>query len=66
MDNDHSRKKLNFTLVWKILFMDYMNKMFHFLDKFVIVFIYNILIYSKNHDEHEEYLRSGLGILREK
>jgi len=46
--------------------MDYMNKMFHFLDKFVIVFIYNILIYSKNHDEHEEYLRSGLGILREK
>ena len=34
-------------------FMDLMNRVFHpYLDKFVIVFIDDILVYSKNDDEH--------------
>ena len=49
------------------VFMDYMNRIFHpYLDKFVIVFIDDILIYSKNHEEHAEHLRIVLEILREK
>ena len=47
-------------------FMDLMNRVFReHLDKFVIVFINNILIYSKNPEEHEEYLRIILQILKE-
>ena len=39
-------------------FMDLMNRVFHeFLDQFVIVFIDDILIYSKSQEEHEEHLR---------
>lgn len=39
-------------------FMDFINSIFKpFLDKFVIVFIDDILIYSKNHAKHEEHLR---------
>jgi hypothetical protein len=38
-------------------FMNLMNKVFmEYLDKFVVVFIDNILIYSKNDSEHEEHL----------
>jgi len=49
------------------LFMDYMNRIFRpFLDKFVVVFIDNILIYSRTHEEHAEHLRIVLGVLREK
>ena len=49
------------------LFMDYMNWIFRlFLDKFVVVFIDDILIYSTTHKEHAEHLRIVLGILREK
>ena len=49
------------------VFMDYMNKIFHpFLDKFVVVFIDDILIYSRTHEEHEEHLRSVLQILQER
>jgi len=49
------------------IFMDYMNRIFHeFLDKFVIVFIDDILICSKNHEEHERHLRIVLQILRER
>jgi len=49
------------------IFMDYMNRIFHpFLDQFVVVFIDNILIYSKTLEEHEEHLRIVLQILREK
>jgi hypothetical protein len=39
-------------------FMNMMNKMFmEYLDKFVVVFIDDILIYSKDDGEHEEHLR---------
>src|SRR4051812_42288598 len=47
-------------------FMNLMNKIFmDFLDKFVIVFIDDILIYSKSEEEHELHLRTILGTLRE-
>ena len=47
-------------------FMDLMNRIFRkHLDKFVIVFIDDILIYSKNQEEHEEHLKLTLQILRE-
>ena len=46
-------------------FMDLMNKVFKkYLDKFVIVFIDDILIYSKTKEEHEKHLRLVLEILR--
>ena len=49
------------------IFMDYMNKIFRpFLDKFVVVFINDILIYSCTREEHAERLRTVLNILREK
>ncbi|KAD6119274.1 hypothetical protein E3N88_10545 [Mikania micrantha] len=35
-----------------------------YLDKFVIVFIYDILIYSKSKEEHEQHLKLILEILR--
>nr|XP_051196726.1 uncharacterized protein LOC127310066 [Lolium perenne] len=43
-------------------FMNMMNKVFmEFLDKFVVVFIDDILIYSKSEEEHEKHLRLILG-----
>jgi len=49
------------------LLMDYMNRIFWpFLDKFVVVFIDNTLIYSMTHEEHAEHLRIVLSILRKK
>nr|GEY00187.1 hypothetical protein [Tanacetum cinerariifolium] len=46
---------------------DLMNRIFHeYLDKFVIVFIDDILVYSKTKEEHEEHLRTVLGTLRQK
>ena len=49
------------------IFMEYMNRIFRsFLDKFVMVFIDDILIYSKTKKEHEEHLRIVLQILKEK
>jgi hypothetical protein len=43
-----------------------MNKVFmKFLDKFVVVFIDDILIFSKNKEEHAEHLRLVLQKLRE-
>ena len=39
-------------------FMDLMNKVFRpFLDRFVIVFIDDILVYSKSEEEHARHLR---------
>jgi hypothetical protein len=39
-------------------FMYLMNKVFmEYLDKFVVVFIDDILVYSRNEEEHEEHLR---------
>ena len=35
-----------------------------YLDKFVIVFLDNILIYSKFEEEHEQHLRMVLQVLR--
>jgi hypothetical protein len=38
-------------------FMYLMNKVFmKYLDKFVVVFINNILVYSRSEEEHEEHL----------
>ena len=47
-------------------FMDLMNRVFHpYLDQFVMVFIDDILVYSKAAQEHEHHLRIVLQILRE-
>ncbi|TYK30962.1 ty3-gypsy retrotransposon protein [Cucumis melo var. makuwa] len=48
------------------VFMDLMNRVFReFLDTFVIVFIDDILIYSKTEAKHEEHLRMILQTLRD-
>lgn len=40
------------------IFLDLINKVFHdYLDKFIVVFIDNISVYSKSHKEHKQYLR---------
>ncbi|GJY62195.1 putative reverse transcriptase domain-containing protein [Tanacetum coccineum] len=48
-----------------IVFMDLMNRVCKpYLDKFVIVFIDDILIYSKMKEDHENHLRLMLDLLR--
>nr|GFB85058.1 putative reverse transcriptase domain-containing protein [Tanacetum cinerariifolium] len=48
------------------VFIDLMNRIFYeFLDKFVIVFIDDILIFSKSKEEHEDHLRTVLQTLRQ-
>ncbi|GJR78943.1 putative reverse transcriptase domain-containing protein [Tanacetum coccineum] len=48
------------------VFMDLMNRVCKpYLDKFVIVFIDDILIYSKDKKEHEEHLKAILELLKE-
>ena len=48
-----------------VVFMDLMNRVCRpYLDKFVIVFIDDILIYSKSKAEHEQHLRSILELLK--
>ncbi|GKA93760.1 reverse transcriptase domain-containing protein [Tanacetum coccineum] len=47
------------------VFMDLMNRVYRpYLDKFVIVFIDDILIYSKTREEHVEHLRLVLELLK--
>ncbi|GJW11198.1 putative reverse transcriptase domain-containing protein [Tanacetum coccineum] len=49
------------------VFMDLMNRVCKsYLDKFVIVFIDDVLIYSKNKEEHGEHLKTILNLLRSK
>jgi hypothetical protein len=48
------------------IFMDLMNRVFHeYLDRFVVILIDDILVYSANHEDHGEHLKTVLGILRE-
>ena len=47
-------------------FIDLMNRVFRpYLDQFVIVFIDDVLIYSRSKEEHEQHLRLALQTLRE-
>ncbi|GJX64549.1 putative reverse transcriptase domain-containing protein [Tanacetum coccineum] len=49
------------------VFMDLMNQVCKpYLDKFVIVFIDDVLIYSRNKKEHEEHLKAILELLKKK
>jgi hypothetical protein len=49
-----------------VYFMNLMNKVFmEYLDRFVVVFIDDILIYSKSESDHEEHLRLVLQKLRD-
>ena len=48
------------------VFMDYMNRIFRpWLDKFLVVFIDDILIYSRNREDHVDHLRVVFDVLRE-
>ncbi|KAA3469892.1 DNA/RNA polymerases superfamily protein [Gossypium australe] len=50
-----------------VVIMDLMNRIFRsYLDKFVVVFIDDILIYSRDEFEHAEHLRTVLQTLRDK
>ena len=47
-------------------FMDLMHRVFQpYLDKFVVVFVDNILIYSQSEEKHEDHLRIVLYALRD-
>ena len=49
-----------------IAFMDLMNRVFQpYLDQFVVVFIDDILVYSRDEQEHEQHLKIVLQTLRE-
>ena len=49
-----------------VAFMDLMNQVFRpYLDKFVVVFIDDILVYSRDKEEHAQHLRIVLQTLRE-
>ena len=47
-------------------FMDLMHRVFQpYLDQFVVVFVDDTMIYSKSEEEHEDYLRVVLQVLRD-
>ena len=47
-------------------FMDLMHRVFQpYLDQFMVVFVDDILIYSKLEEEHEDHLKIVLQALRE-
>jgi hypothetical protein len=49
-----------------LVFMCLMNGVFReYLEKFVIVLLYDILVYYKSEEEHEKHLRMVLQVLRE-
>jgi hypothetical protein len=49
-----------------VVFMCLMNGVFrNYLEKFVIVFLDDLLVYSKSEEEHEQHLRMVLQVLRE-
>ena len=49
------------------VFTEYLNRIFHpYLDQFVVVFIYDILLYLRLDEEHAELLRIVLHTLKEK
>ena len=50
-----------------VAFMELMNRVFRpYVDQFVVVFIDDILVYSKDAEEHEQHLKIVLQTLREK
>ncbi|KAG8499075.1 hypothetical protein CXB51_005486 [Gossypium anomalum] len=50
-----------------VVFMDLMNQIFlPYLDKFIVIFIDDILIYSRDEAEHAKHLRTILQTLRDK
>ncbi|GBG85282.1 hypothetical protein CBR_g39850 [Chara braunii] len=47
-------------------FQHAMNRIFHdYLDKFIVVYLDDILIFSRTVEEHAEHLKTGLGLLRQ-
>lgn len=49
------------------VFMEYMNLIFlPYLDRFIVVFIDDILVYSISNEDHIEHLRVVLQVLKEK
>ena len=47
-------------------FMSIMNSVFKkYIDKFVLIFLVDILVYSNNEEEYEEHLRMVLQVLRD-
>jgi hypothetical protein len=49
-----------------IVFMCLMNGVFRdYVDKFVIVFLDEIMVYSKSEEEHEKHMRMVLQVLRD-
>lgn len=47
-------------------YMNLMNSIYQqYLDKFVLIFLEDILVYSRTHEEHDQHLKLSLQILRE-
>ena len=66
-DDEGNEVDVVFVSMVEEAFMDLMNRVFHpYLDRFVIVFIDDILVYSRNEKEHAEHLWTVLQTLRQK